>query len=64
MEPDKQRGEVHAAEREIIITTTNDSQGQSRVEIVDTGLGIEPETLPKIFDAFEQGGRTQLGAWA
>jgi len=49
---------------QIIITTTNDSQGQSRVEIVDTGLGIEPETLPKIFDAFEQGGRTQLGAWA
>jgi len=24
-------------------------------------LGIEPESLPKIFDAFEQGGRTQLG---
>jgi two-component system, chemotaxis family, CheB/CheR fusion protein len=24
-------------------------------------LGIEPEALPKIFDAFEQGGRTQLG---
>ena len=46
---------------QIIITTTNDSQGQLRVEIVDTGLGIEPETLPKIFDAFEQGGRTQLG---
>jgi HAMP domain-containing protein/signal transduction histidine kinase/CheY-like chemotaxis protein len=46
---------------QIIITTTNDSHGQLRVEIVDTGLGIEPETLPKIFDAFEQGGRTQLG---
>jgi two-component system CheB/CheR fusion protein len=24
-------------------------------------MGIEPEALPKIFDAFEQGGRTQLG---
>jgi CheY-like chemotaxis protein len=32
-----------------------------RVEIADTGLGIESEALPKIFDAFEQGGRTQLG---
>ena len=24
-------------------------------------MGIEPEALPKIFDAFEQGGRTQSG---
>jgi len=46
---------------QIIITTSNDSNGQLRVEITDTGLGIEPEALPKIFDAFEQGGRTQLG---
>jgi HAMP domain-containing protein/signal transduction histidine kinase len=46
---------------QIIITTSNDSKGQLRVEIADTGLGIESEALPKIFDAFEQGGRTQLG---
>ncbi len=46
---------------QIIITTSNDSKGQLRVEIADTGLGIEAEALPKIFDAFEQGGRTQLG---
>jgi PAS domain S-box-containing protein len=26
------------------------------VEISDTGIGIEPETLPRIFGAFEQGG--------
>ena len=45
----------------IKISTSNDSSGQLRVEIADTGLGIEPEALPKIFDAFEQGGRTQLG---
>jgi HAMP domain-containing protein/signal transduction histidine kinase/CheY-like chemotaxis protein len=46
---------------QITITTTNDSAEKLRVEIADTGMGIEPEALPKIFDAFEQGGRTQLG---
>ena len=46
---------------QITITTTNDSEEKLRVEIADTGMGIESETLPKIFDAFEQGGRTQLG---
>jgi HAMP domain-containing protein/signal transduction histidine kinase len=46
---------------QIFISTRNDSQGQLHVEIADSGLGIEPESLPKIFDAFEQGGRTQLG---
>ena len=46
---------------QITITTTNDSDGKLRVEIADTGMGIEAEALPKIFDAFEQGGRTQSG---
>ncbi|HEX4697712.1 MAG TPA: HAMP domain-containing protein [Candidatus Udaeobacter sp.] len=46
---------------QITITTSNDASGQLHVEIVDTGMGIEKEELPKIFDAFEQGGRTQLG---
>jgi CheY-like chemotaxis protein/anti-sigma regulatory factor (Ser/Thr protein kinase) len=46
---------------QISISTSNDSDGQLRVDITDTGLGIERELLPKIFDAFEQGGRTQLG---
>jgi HAMP domain-containing protein/signal transduction histidine kinase/CheY-like chemotaxis protein len=46
---------------EITITTSNDSSGKLRVEIADTGMGIESEALPKIFDAFEQGGRTRLG---
>ena len=42
------------------IRTAND-HGQLRVEISDSGLGIDAETLPKIFNAFEQGERTRLG---
>ena len=49
-----ENGQIH-------ITTSNDSDEQLHVEIADTGLGIEPESLPKIFDAFEQGTRTRLG---
>jgi signal transduction histidine kinase/CheY-like chemotaxis protein len=29
------------------------------VEVHDTGMGISPETLPRIFDAFEQGERSR-----
>jgi PAS domain S-box-containing protein len=29
------------------------------VEVSDTGMGISPETLPRIFDAFEQGERSR-----
>lgn len=42
------------------VRTAND-HGQLRVEISDSGLGIDGETLPKIFNAFEQGERTRLG---
>ena len=39
------------------LRTRNDSEHRIIVEISDNGIGIEPELLPRIFDAFEQGGR-------
>src|SRR5436190_9064688 len=46
---------------QICVSTSNDAGDQLHVKIVDTGFGIEPESLPKIFDAFEQAGWTQFG---
>lgn len=40
---------------------TRNEDGQLRVEVSDSGMGIDAETLPKIFNAFEQGERSQLG---
>ena len=43
------------------IRTANNGHGQLSAEVEDSGCGIAPEVLPKIFNAFEQAGRTQLG---
>ncbi|HVF71793.1 MAG TPA: response regulator [Chthoniobacterales bacterium] len=40
---------------------TQNLDGQLQVEVSDNGIGIDAETLPKIFNAFEQGERGQLG---
>jgi len=32
-----------------------------KIMVADTGVGISPEDLPKVFDRFFQGGRTQTG---
>jgi signal transduction histidine kinase/response regulator RpfG family c-di-GMP phosphodiesterase len=40
---------------------TQNLDGELCVEVSDTGMGIDAETLPKIFNAFEQGDRSQLG---
>jgi len=35
---------------------TQDSGEKIRIDVIDSGMGIEPEVLPKIFKRFEQGG--------
>jgi PAS domain S-box-containing protein len=40
-----------------IATSDEDANGSLRVEVSDTGVGIEPSKLARIFDAFEQASR-------
>jgi signal transduction histidine kinase len=39
----------------ITVITRNDAQRRVIVEVIDSGIGIEPEMLTRVFDAFEQG---------
>lgn len=41
----------------IRIQSHNEPEGNIVVDVSDTGIGIEPEFLPRIFDSFEQGVR-------
>ena len=43
---------VEGRPRELVITTRNVEDGQVRVAIQDSGTGLEPQNLEKIFDAF------------
>ncbi|HSF41620.1 MAG TPA: ATP-binding protein, partial [Thermoanaerobaculia bacterium] len=42
----------------IEIRTVNEEPGSIRIDVIDRGIGIEPETLPRLFSAFEQGDAT------
>jgi signal transduction histidine kinase len=46
---------------QIHIRTSNDSGDRLQVEVTDTGLGIDSESMPKVFEAFEQGESIQRG---
>jgi signal transduction histidine kinase/CheY-like chemotaxis protein len=42
----------------ITIACSDGEDGQVQVDVIDSGIGIEPDVLPRIFNAFEQGGST------
>lgn len=46
---------------QLVVRTSSEGDRELKVEVSDSGLGIEAELLPKIFDAFEQGERARLG---
>ena len=43
---------------QVSIRTTTPAAGRVRVSVTDTGVGMEAELLPRLFNAFEQGERT------
>jgi PAS domain S-box-containing protein len=40
----------------VTVTTEDVGPDRLRIAVTDTGIGIEPGVLPRVFDAFEQGG--------
>ena len=43
------------------VTTSNEPAGHVTIQFADQGIGIEPELLPRVFDAFQQGDHSAYG---
>ena len=41
-----------------VTVRTSNENGTVKIEVIDTGVGIEPEVLPRLFRPFEQGEQT------
>src|SRR6266516_2685988 len=51
---------------EIAISSSNPSPEVLSISVCDTGIGVEPEVIQRIFDPFEQGNRSferRFGGW-
>jgi PAS domain S-box-containing protein len=44
----------------ITVRTSSPEPGKIQVQVIDPGIGIEPEVLPRLFNAFEQGDPTVM----
>ena len=65
VKPADQRRQVHRAGGRIAVA--RGEGGEVVVRVRDTGIGIPPEMLPRIFDLFAQGDRSldrSRGGWA
>ena len=52
---------VEERPRELIIRTQNDDADQVRVAIQDSGIGLDPQSMERIFDAFYTTKRGGMG---
>ena len=44
----------------VTVSSHNPADDRIVIQVTDIGIGIEPEILPKVFDAFEQGDSTSM----
>ena len=44
----------------VTVSSHNPTDDRIVIEVTDIGFGIEPQILPKVFDAFEQGDSTSM----